>query len=145
MLTNLKDGLLQEIKSHEESLFSDPSKPENVRTIESRVETWKYILREHKIEEDMNAHRYFDPTIFHDCENHLTTLILRLYSMDSFLQSQLNKATLTQDVSKVQTLGPFAVALRSLLFGASDHRVDISLRPNYSIFRGLLLTMDQLV
>ena len=94
----------------------------------------------------MSTYRYFDPTIFHDCDNHLTILILRLYSMDSFLIPALNRATLRQDMSKLQTLGPFAVALRSLLFGASDHRVDLqNLGPSFSLYRGLLLSMDELV
>ena len=45
----------------------------------------------------------------------LCSLILYLYSMESFISREFNNASLSQDKNKVQTLGPIAVALETVI------------------------------
>ena len=49
-------------------------------------------------------------------------MVILLYSMDTFIVDALNKATMEQDESKIQNLGPLAITLRSILYGAKDNR-----------------------
>ena len=42
--------------------------------------------------------------------------------MDTFIIDALNKATMDMDESKIQSLGPLAITLRSVLYGAKDNR-----------------------
>jgi hypothetical protein len=46
-----------------------------------------------------------------DPESGLTKLILYLYSMQTFLYSEINRASRDKDKSKIKTLGPFSFVL----------------------------------
>jgi len=48
----------------------------------------------------------------------ITKSILFIYSMETFLPYSLNKAEREVDASKVNTLGPFAEALRRISWSA---------------------------
>jgi len=51
-----------------------------------------------------------------------TCLILYLYSMDSYIQSELNKACWNMDVSKITNFGPFASALGYITSGTEMNK-----------------------
>lgn len=58
------------------------------------------------------------PELLHDPENNVTKAILFIYSLETFIPNAINQAIRTKDISKLETLGPFAVALRSIVVGA---------------------------
>ena len=53
-----------------------------------------------------------------DPEYKLTKAILFIYSLETFLPHSITKAIRDKDATKVDTLGPFTIALRSIIIGA---------------------------
>ena len=63
-----------------------------------------------------------------------------LYSMETFLPYALNKACREKDESKIETLGPFAVALSYILrFSQAERRIGNELRGKFRVYRGVKL------
>ena len=48
----------------------------------------------------------------------LTRAILFIYSLETFIPHSITMATRDKDITKVDTLGPYAVALRSIIIGS---------------------------
>ena len=57
-------------------------------------------------------------------------MVLYIYSMDSIVQEILNEASISRDLKKVDTLGPFAVVFSEILYYSNHNR---------TIFTGLNL------
>ena len=49
-------------------------------------------------------------------------MIVYIFNKETFIPYILNKAILSKNLSKVATLGPLAVILSYILYGASAHR-----------------------
>jgi len=47
-----------------------------------------------------------------------------LYSLETFLPHELNKASETHDISKIDTLGPFAAVLNHIMISTNFQRDD---------------------
>ena len=62
--------------------------------------------------------------ILSDPLNKIVQLILYIYSMESFIYQDLNRATRDKDQSKIKFYGAFAAALSFILYSASQHRTD---------------------
>jgi len=71
----------------------------------------------------------------------ITKAILFLYSMETFLPYKLNLAERNKDVSKVQSLGPFASAINEITGMGQNKRAD-KLDPTTPIYRGAKLPKD---
>lgn len=54
----------------------------------------------------------------HDPENKITQAILFIYSLETFIPHSISKAIRERDASKIDTLGPFTITLRSIILGA---------------------------
>lgn len=63
-----------------------------------------------------------DEYMLNDANNEVTTSIMYLYSMETFIYTAINRASRTQDESKVRTLGPYAVLLAHIVYGAEEKR-----------------------
>ena len=63
-------------------------------------------------------------------------MILKMYSLESFLFKKLNKACRDRDNTAIDTLGPFAHVLMSVIDQASVKRNDRAEGP-FFVFRGL--------
>ena len=70
--------------------------------------------------------------------------ILYLYSMESFIYPELNKASREKDQSKIQFYGAFAAALSYIIYSANPNRVSQKLEGTTTLFRGLKLKPDEL-
>ena len=57
-------------------------------------------------------------SLLHNPESKITTALLTIYSLETFLPSALNRAIRERDQRCVATLGAFAVALREVVLGA---------------------------
>jgi hypothetical protein len=53
--------------------------------------------------------------VTNDPEHEDVKAILFLYSLESFLYPRLNKISIEKDLSSIETLGPFAVALTRII------------------------------
>lgn len=80
--------------------------------------------------------KIINPNTFHKDDQQLTTLILQLYSMETFLFDLMAKTAQNQDESKIKNLGPLACAMRAILFGNRASKDKVA-------FRGVLLTKQQ--
>ena len=86
-----------------------------------------------------------------DPQNQITTLILYIYSFQSFIPSALNQASRYEDDSKVQSLGPFEFMISKILELSPSRRTDISSetrdkfqRQGITLFKGSSVTQSQL-
>lgn len=84
--------------------------------------------------------------ILSDPSHPVTNLILRVYSFKSFLFSTVNAASRNGDVSKIDTLGPYAQALNRIIQYAGYNRDDIDKEDlrGMDLYRGLSLTEFQI-
>lgn len=63
--------------------------------------------------------------------------------MESFFQEALQSASMNRDESKVLNFGPYALCLRSLLYGASEEREDVP-KGGFTAYRAFLIDEKQL-
>ena len=57
-----------------------------------------------------------------DPQHHVTQAILFIYSLETFIPNAISQANMEKDDSKVDSLGPIALALRSIVHGAQAIR-----------------------
>ncbi len=60
-----------------------------------------------------------------DPESPITKMILCLYSMETFLYSEINRASRDKDKSKISTLGPYSFVLSWIVQRTQLMRKDI--------------------
>lgn len=68
-----------------------------------------------------------------------------MFSMETFLQSELNKASKNQDIVVVDSLGPFAAVLNQIAIGINfEQQINQFMMPNeFVVWRAALLTETQ--
>lgn len=82
-----------------------------------RQQTWKAffsvsgIYQMDEIDQEIERERLSDP------DDPLTIALIYMYSMETFIQSEINRATRNQDIIAVESLGPFAAALNQIVVG----------------------------
>ena len=76
--------------------------------------------------------------------NHnITKHILYLYSMESFIYEDMNRASREKDVSKIKYYGAFAAALSYILYFANNNRLNKRVQgSNYLLYRGVKLAKN---
>jgi hypothetical protein len=84
---------------------------ENCQEIKSELES-RYKLFKKLSQDEIKKRNLINPS------SALTKSILFMYSMETFLPYNLNKAERDRDPKKVMSLGPFARALYLISFGA---------------------------
>lgn len=104
---------------------------------------WELVLKLGGLGANEQLDEEIDPAVFHDVESNLSKLIIQLYTMESFFQNALLRASIDQDETKLQSLGPYALCLRSLLYGASEEREDVP-HGAYTAYRSFLIDERQL-
>lgn len=72
------------------------------------IEIWKHIF---SIPKNNNMYEPLTPKILSDPNNELVQTILYVYSMQSFVFKELNKASREKDTSKIEFYGAYASAL----------------------------------
>ena len=76
-------------------------------------------------------------------------LIMNMYSMESFLYKELNRASRDKDQSKVATLGPYAYVLAKILqrmnpaINKGEDFVFDKRAPGFVTYRGLSLSQTE--
>jgi hypothetical protein len=89
---NMREGLLKEIWIHEQQQCQSVYMPSNEYlqdvqlSIDLRLKAWEHILALGGVgQQSEGMNDPIDPTTFHNPEDNLTTMILMLYSIDTFL------------------------------------------------------------
>ena len=75
--------------------------------------------------------------ILSDCDHPITKHIIYLYSMESFIYADLNKASREKDSSKIQYYGAFAAALSCIIHFANKNRKIKNLQGVTELYRGV--------
>lgn len=77
--------------------------------ITSATDMWKRIFSLNALASDMS--KPLTPQILSDPDNEFVKTLVYIYSMESFLYVEMNKASRNKDDSKIKYYGPFAAAL----------------------------------
>ena len=80
------------------------------------------------------------PKILSNPKHKITKHLLYLYSMESFIYSDMNEACRKKDKSKIQYYGAYAAALSYIIYYANQNRKDDRLAGSTKLYRGLKMT-----
>ena len=78
--------------------------------------------------------------ILSDPTNKITKHILYLYSMESFIYADLNRASRDKDKTKIKFYGAFAAALSYIIYFANSNRKHHKLKGSTKLYRGSKMT-----
>jgi hypothetical protein len=93
--------------------------------------TWVAIM---KLADLHGSNNQVNEYVLSNSENVVTKTIVYIYTMESFVYRELNKAARNYDLSKVDTLGPFAVLLTQIIYSCEEKRMrGDSIAQNYLI------------
>ena len=84
------------------------------------------------------------PKILSNPYHKITRHLLYIYSMESFVYQDLNRACRDQDTKQIQYYGAYAAALSYIIFGANQNSKD-RLRGHNKLYRGLKMDLDDLL
>ena len=73
---------------------------------------------------DENFEEPLTPKVLSDPEHKAVRHIMYIYSMESFIYSELNKVCREKDKSKIKFYGAFAAALSFIIYSANKNRID---------------------
>lgn len=135
----IRNGLMVEIRAHEEANClipynsSEEQKQQARQSLNARMKAWESLLQHGGLGLHEDLFKVINPKTFHKDDQQLTSLILQLYSMETFLFDMMARTAQNQDESKIKNLGPLACALRAILYGNTAVSDKVA-------FRGVLLT-----
>ena len=69
-----------------------------------------------------NLDQSLTPKILSDPTHNITKHLMYLYSMESFIYNDMNKASREKDESKIKYYGAFAAALSYIIYAASSQK-----------------------
>ena len=96
--------------------------------------TWKNLF---KLADLGNLDKPLTADILSDPDNKITKHILYLYSMESFIYPELNRASREKDESKIKYYGAYAAALSYIIYTANSNRKVRFLTGTTLLYRGL--------
>ena len=82
--------------------------------------------------------------ILSDPKNKITKHILYLYSMESFIYADLNRASRDKNKTKIKFYGAFAAALSYIIYFANTNRKVDKLKGSNLLYRGFKIKKEQL-
>lgn len=110
-----KSKRLEEVYHEKVEIYEE----EDREIMEKYEESWRAIFEAAELDdiyEEISWQSLKDP------KSKVTKLVLFLYSMETFIPYELNRASREQDQSKVHTLGPFACLLKFIIESANANR-----------------------
>ena len=84
--------------------------------------------------EDVDMRKPLDFKSLSNPKNKFVKTMIYIYSMESFLFSEMNRATRNKDLSKIKFYGPFASALSFIIHVGNKSNSDLS--THFSVYRG---------
>ena len=100
----------------------DEESEEFKQALENKNEVWEGYFAE--IPEELRDIP-LSYKIMRDPYHPISQLCLYLYTLDTWLFQELNKGSREGDTAKIDTLGPYAAALKQIVIGAAKRRTDI--------------------
>ena len=103
----------------------------------SYARNWKFLF---KLADAGNLDKPLTAKILSDPTHKVVKLIMYIYSMESFIYEDLNRATRDKDHSKIKFYGAFAAALSFILYSATKNRSDLKVSEAVTLYRGIKLS-----
>lgn len=101
------------------------------------VYNWKFLFR---LVDQANLDEPLTSKILSNPSHNIVKLILYIYSMESFIYEDLNRATREKDKSKIKYYGAFSAALSFILYCATKNRCDLDIPRTTNLYRGIKLS-----
>ena len=99
---------------------------------------WKFLFELAALED---LDKPLTVKILSDPSHKIVQLILYIYSMESFIYQDLNRATRDKDKSRIKFYGAFAAALSFILYSATKNRADLKVPKVMNLYRGIKLSV----
>ena len=84
-----------------------------------------------------NINKTLTPKILSNPDHKITKYIIYLYSMESFIYTDMNKASREKDKTKIKFYGAFAAALSYIIYFANQNRKINKLQKLTKLYRGI--------
>ena len=104
----------------------------------AKTSMWKSIFS--MVEQVKNFKKPLTPKILSDPNHKLVKTLVYVYSMESFVFSEMNKASRMKDKSKIKFYGAFASALGFIVHCGNR----CNSRKDMIVYRGLFMPIDEL-
>ena len=108
--------------------------------MEDLADMWKKIFSFSKSVKDSD--KPLTPDILANPENDIVKRLIYIYSMESFIFSEMNRASRLKDGSKIKFYGAFASALGFIIH--CGNKGNTCLEKEFSVYRGLQLDEEEL-
>ena len=99
---------------------------------------WEILFKMNNLSEHLE--KPLTKEILSDPYHAITRHILYIYSMESFIYADMNKACRDKDKSKIKFYGAFAAALSYIIYNANKHRTDHKIEKRSHLFRGVKMS-----
>ena len=104
------------------------------------IKVWKIIF---SMAKSIDLKKPLTTKILSDPENEFVQTLLYIYSMESFVFKEMNKATRDKDITKIEYYGPYASALGYVIHSATKKRNDNQCKKQ-TLYRGFNLEKKEI-
>ena len=103
------------------------------------MDTWKIIF---DMVKDVEFQKPLTPEILSNPKHSLVKMLVYIYTMESFIYKEINKASREKDTEKLKFYGPFASALSFIIH--SGYRKQDQNHKDLYVYRGFKLNREEL-
>ena len=103
------------------------------------VEMWTKIFLMVK---DVDFKKPMTPKILSDPNHSFVKMLVYVYTMETFIFREMNKASRTKDFEKLKFYGPFASALSFVIHTGNKNKKDQ--KEEFTVYRGLRLSVTEM-
>lgn len=109
----------------------------------SRVQAWQVFFNVTALGQgDLDEEIDFK-SLWRKPQHPINQTILYIHSLETHIASALNTSQRLRDQQTVDTLGAFALALKTIVYGANKHRKD-AIKKDFTVYRGFNLSHAEL-
>ena len=100
---------------------------------------WKKVF---EIGQNIDMKKPLTPKILSDPNHNIVKTLVYIYSMQSFVFSQMNRASRNKDVEKIKFYGPLASALSFIIHCGNKQQTNLD--SSATVFRGLKISREEI-
>ena len=109
------------------------------QVLNKQKQMWQYIFS--LSESVANPNEPLTARILSDSSNIFVKTLIYIYSMESFVFSEMNRASRMKDLSKIKYYGPFASALGFVIH--QGNKKETNLARKFKLYRGLQMSQSE--
>ena len=141
----IMNGILaQDQAIAQELMHQGNMKPEEMQSVvQARVQAWEVFFHVTALGQGDLGEELDFKSLWKQPSHPINQTILYIYSLETFIPQRLNTASRDRDQSLVESMGAFALALKTIVYGANKHRKD-AITKDFVVWRGFNLSSEQL-